>query len=90
MKDNSSLGSYKWISICKILIIIVTIILAVASFAAGIFLSINYRIAWLFAPTFIGGILASLLNYFFGMLFLSLLHNVHMIKSNIEKDDIEE
>lgn len=90
MKDNSNLGSYKWISICKILIILVTIILAVASFVAGTILSIKYRIAWLFAPTFIGGMLVSLLNYFFGMLFLSLLHNVYMIKSNIEKDDVEE
>lgn len=86
MTDLSTLGSYKWISICEKLIIVTTIILAIVFFVAGIVLSIVlYDVHWMFVPVFIGGTLICLANYFFGMLLLSLFHNIYTIKRNMEK-----
>ena len=90
MKDVSKLGSYTWISICENLILITTIVLAVAFFIMGITFSVVFDIAWMFLPVFIGGALICLANYFFGMLLLSVFHNIYRIKMNTEKQSSQE
>ncbi|GEM_PF-3839504 len=90
MKDVSKLGSYTWISICEKLILITTIVLAVAFFIMGITFSVVFDIAWMFLPVFIGGALICLANYFFGMLLLSVFHNIYRIKMNTEKQSSQE
>ena len=89
MKNKNELDSYAHIQNGKNLIIIITILLSIFIFVTGILMSILLE-WWYFLILYAIGIIAVLSFYTVGLLFVSLCHNVWIIKTNLNNQELLE